>query len=1015
VVLCLAGLAAAALAERAWAQSPPPGRFYRLFTQDDGLPSGAVMSLAQDPDGFLWIGTAGGLARYGGRDFVPVRPDVFGGGVEQLATSPTGRVAVVERGRRELWLGRGDEFERVAGPERPLRSIGWVQFDAGDTLWIIRRDGELLRRSPAGGWLAEPADGWLAGSTARTAPATAVGPAPDGDRFYRAFVQDDGSVLLATQEPISPDGLRYRASLWLWRAGRARRLAIDRPGLITTATRDPEGDTWFATNDGGDATIYRVGGGRLDTIAKGVHRPQALDVRSGVLYYSDPAGLRILREGGRSERISHRDPASGGPLLVDGEGSLWVGTATGLVQYPEPDATSWDAAHGLTGSHGEFIAVSPAGVWLSAWQGLGLLEPSEQGWRGRDVQDAYGAWPATRLCVDGDGTLWFTAWAEDRRPRLASIRQGTRRHHLASGHRIDCDTSPDGAVLIVADGAVHRTRAGGELETLGPAPDETTGANLLIAAGPEGTVHVVSDAGPALARSPSSCDATHAELQALGEAAWRCSPLPDIGELRDLSTAPGPTGASEVWLASFSGGVLHRVGGEWRRVEALDRLLQRATNGLARSPAGGIWAFGFGFAVRLETDEGEWGVVEELGGWHGVDGDVRSLWEEEDGTVWLASWQGVTRVPPSARSRPPSPPTTRLATFRVDGRSLPGGEAKIPSDHRTVELEFAAGSLRDPHRVRYRTRLDDVEWSDSREPGLRMARVRPGDHVVEVAASLDGLVWGPTYGVAFRVDSPWYARGWVIGLAVGLLGVLVLLGHRLRTAYLVGLERQRTRIAMDLHDELGAGLGSLGILGDVVAEGSAPPAAQRQMGQVIARTAAELGQSLHDIVYSLRTGEAPIEHLAEQVAGRGRTLFAGNGVRLSMRTVPAGDRTIAPTVSRHAYLIAVEALHNAARHAHAANIEVGLATTNGEGRIRLWVQDDGRGIDPCTLREPGGTGLTTMRRRAEAIGGTLTIDTVQERGTRVEVRFRPDGKGVATRWPRSWRLERHRRKAGERA
>jgi signal transduction histidine kinase len=586
---------------------------------------------------------------------------------------------------------------------------------------------------------------------------------------------------------------------------------------------------------------------------------------------------------------------------------------------------------------------------------------------------------------------------------VSSVSAGTIQHHTPTRDPIDCDTREDGTVFIVTDDAVHRTLPGTRLERLGPLPLRLAAGRPYIAGGTQGDVHLVRGDGPN-DRDPYACDASPAELRAHGQAAWRCARVPDVGQLRDVVAVSGPNGEPELWLASFSGGVLHRVDGDWRSVDALRPLQQRATNALARSPTGGVWVAGFGFVVRLAPVGGQWQIVEELSGWHGVEGDVRAPWEEPNGTVWLASWRGVTRVPPAARSRSPTSPSARLITLRVDGDTMPATDAVLPPDHRAIEVEFTAGVLRDPHRARYRTRLDDVDWTETPEPVLRIARVPAGDHVVEVAASLDGLQWGEPYRLEFRVERAWYARAWVFATGAALLLALALVAHRLRTAHLIGLERQRTSIAMDLHDELGAGLGSLGILGGVVAQGTAPSSAQRQMGDIIARTAAELGESLHDIVYSLRTGEARVEHLAEQVVSRGRTLFAGNGVHFTAHlAAPTNNGGVAPSVSRHAYRIAVEALHNAARHANAANIEVGLATNGRNGRLRLWVEDDGRGIDQDALSEPGGMGLITMRRRAEAIGGTLTIESPAGSGTRITLDFDPHGRREHLSW---WRARR---------
>jgi signal transduction histidine kinase len=589
------------------------------------------------------------------------------------------------------------------------------------------------------------------------------------------------------------------------------------------------------------------------------------------------------------------------------------------------------------------------------------------------------------MCVDGDGTTWLQTTAEGgRTSRVLSIGSGALRRHRPVRRPIACTATGDGSVLILADDTVYRATPGRELERLGALMGYEGGAAQHIAAAGD-RVHV--------AREPDVCDASTSALATDGQAAWTCSPMPDAGEVRDLAAVDGPDGKPELWLASFSGGVLHRVDGEWRRVAAMKEVPQRATNGLFVSPRDGIWAFGFGFVVRLAPVDGRWAIVERLGGWQGVTGEIRSLWEERDGTLWLASWRGVTRVPASARSGPGAAPSTQLVALRVDGEQRPRGTTVIPSGHRVVEIEFAAGALRDPRRVRYRVRLDGVEWTETHEPVLSLAGIGPGDHEVEAAASLDGLLWGPPRRLQFRVERPWYATGWALTLGAALVVGIGVLAHRLRTAHLVGLERQRTRIAMDLHDELGAGLGSLGILGGVMADGSAPPEEQQRLGELIARTAAELGGSLHDIVYSLRTGEARIESLTEQLASRGQTLFGANGVQFSAAVGDQPHGVIAPSVSRHAYRIATEALHNAARHADASHVELGIAPGDRNGRIRLWVQDDGRGIEAATLAEPGGMGLVAMRRRAEAIGGDLSVESEPGAGTRVEVRFHSLGRG----------------------
>ena len=757
---------------------------------------------------------------------------------------------------------------------------------------------------------------------------------------------------------------------------------------IPAATMRSDGAVFFGTNGGGPGSAYRVRGGNAER--RSVERARKIGVvaRGDRLYISDPLGLEIV-DAGHVETIGSAEGlAGGGPLLLDREGSLWLGTPAGLLQFPEPETITWGARHGLNVAHGEHIGVAGSRVWFSMWQGLGLLERAGTGWQTHNIQDTYMAAAATPMCVDRDGSLWLQTRTDDGRNALISTITGRAlRRHRRIQHPMDCYTTGNGAVVLLGRDSVYRAVPGRDLESMGVQPPHDGTTEVRIAGSDDGVLHV--------ARATEVCDAVADSLRAVGPSAWTCVALPAVGQVRDVAVVKGPEGRSEVWVASFSSGVVRRVAGEWRIVEAMRSIPQRATNGLFNSPRGGVWAFGFGFVVRLAPVGGQWEIVERLGGWQGVAGEIRSLWEEPDGTIWLASWRGVTRVPASARVIPGHAPATQLVALHVDGEDRHGVAEPIPHDHRVVEIEFAAAALRDPRQLRYQVRLDGIEWTETREPVLRLAGISPGQHEIEAAASLDGVTWGPSRVVQFRVAHPWYANGWALAAGAALLLGTAIVAHRLRTARLIDLERQRTRIAMDLHDELGAGLGSLGILGSVVADESAPQHERKRLGEQIARTAAELGGSLHDIVYSLRTGEARIESLAEQLASRGRTLFSATGVRFQMAAHrPQG--VIAPTISRHAYRIGVEALHNAARHAEAACVQLGIETEGRNGTIRIWVQDDGRGIEPGVLAEPGGMGLVTMRRRAEAIGGALTIDSRPDSGTRVELHF--DAHGRRNRW-----------------
>jgi signal transduction histidine kinase len=217
--------------------------------------------------------------------------------------------------------------------------------------------------------------------------------------------------------------------------------------------------------------------------------------------------------------------------------------------------------------------------------------------------------------------------------------------------------------------------------------------------------------------------------------------------------------------------------------------------------------------------------------------------------------------------------------------------------------------------------------------------------------------------------------------------------------FLLRLERQRTRIALDLHDEVGSGLASVGILSGVLASDVLDAKERRQAATAIASAAEELGHALSDIVWSLDTRVATLEELASRLAEHGGRLFADADARFTTRFPeqwPAERPDV--TVRRNVLLVGLEALHNAARHARARQVVLSLAPV--AGAWELCVSDDGAGFEPDSGSARGGRmnggqpgtvsghGLPGMQQRAAEIGAQLTIRSRPPGGTRLCLRFR---------------------------
>jgi signal transduction histidine kinase len=200
---------------------------------------------------------------------------------------------------------------------------------------------------------------------------------------------------------------------------------------------------------------------------------------------------------------------------------------------------------------------------------------------------------------------------------------------------------------------------------------------------------------------------------------------------------------------------------------------------------------------------------------------------------------------------------------------------------------------------------------------------------------------------------------------------------------------------MDLHDEMGSGLGSIGILSELAAGDELDRPKQQEVAREIADTAGELGTALTEIVWTLRPGTTTLESLAYHLAERGGRLFPGESPALVTEFPSPWPRVeLSLAVRRSLLLIASEALHNAARHAQPHRVVLGVAPASDRKRWVLWVADDGQGWR--TVDANSGMGLENMRRRARDIRAEISFET-NGGGTRVSTIFEPKAEKVRTR------------------
>jgi len=252
------------------------------------------------------------------------------------------------------------------------------------------------------------------------------------------------------------------------------------------------------------------------------------------------------------------------------------------------------------------------------------------------------------------------------------------------------------------------------------------------------------------------------------------------------------------------------------------------------------------------------------------------------------------------------------------------------------------------------------------------------------------------------VTLPFWRTWWFAGLCVASLLASVLLGARIvekrkyQRRLLIAekeraVERERARIAQDLHDELGSYLTRLSLMSDSLVEYKGDPDQVESRSQRITQTSNETVRALEEIVWALRPGSDTLQSLVEYIAHFAKELFEGSQTRCRL-DLPDDlpKHSLPPNMRHNIFLIVKEALTNALKHAEASEIQVQAKTVNAT--LAISIMDDGKGFDfAAASQSQSRNGLGNMQRRSEQMGGQLDFASHPGRGTVVTVRVQlPD-------------------------
>jgi signal transduction histidine kinase/ligand-binding sensor domain-containing protein len=958
----------------------------RTWQRKQGLPQDSVRALGQTRDGYLWVGTDDGVSRFDGLRFVSF------GTREGLGNLPVS--ALLGDSRGSLWIGGADgglsrwqdgrftTWTTQDGlPDNSITSLAedsegriWIGTVAGLGLWqdgrIVPFDAAAQFKGRAITTLFRDRQGtmWLG----------AVGAGIFRFRSGQFSALTDASM----------DGLLLDPHC----------LLVDQSGRIWIGA----GDDFVLCHDGGDWHRYRI----PRHLARPFVGALAEEPDGTVWAGSVSEGLFQFR-GGKLAAFNASSGLSGNlvaSLLVDREGKLWVGTDSGLNRLRRQDLFAFGQNEGLGYGPVQGMAQMAPDVVLVAKPNDGLYR-----WDGRRFSRLNGAGLAGAdfhsILRDHDGGCWVA---------------GTHGLlHFADANALT--NGPDAAALNgrdVVSLAEDRQRdlwAGtheGQLwrrqgtNWIAQTNLWQNHAITVIVPDPGGAVWIGSDGGGLDRFDGKSRMHLDKSRGLLSE------------QIRSLFLDAHGT----LWIGTAGGGLSRLDQGKIHTVTTREGLPGNTISQIVEDSSSRLWLgtdHGIACVSKRDLDELAAGKVPAV--YPRIFGTAEGMLSEEctggfspaglrtqSGLLWFSTQKGVVVADARPRSLDVIPPKVVLEEILLDGVPHPefqtaGSQNSIlhvaPGQHR-IDLQYTGLGFDAPERMRFRYQLEglDPDWVEAGT--VRRAPynyVPPGNYRFRVTACNSDGVWGEVVAsVDLVVLRHFWQAWWVIALAI--LGLLVLLVGTIRLVErrrlhrrLVHLEqerklqRERERIARDLHDDLGSSLARISLLSSLARADKDHPAQVELHMDKISSSAAHTVRALEEIVWAVRPDSDSLQSLVEYIAHFGSELFDGDSAscRLDLpHDLPAFP--LPPDMRHNIFLIVKEALTNAFKHAAATEVRV---HTKADGRtIEFVVADNGRGFAPATDPASGKrNGLTNMRQRAAAIGARLEVQSASGTGTSVRL------------------------------
>lgn len=992
IFLCL-WIASGLLASTA-VVTPPDDREYsvNVWQTEDGLPQNAVTAIVQTQDGYLWVGTYGGLARFDG-----VRFTVFdGGNTPELHNSRV--TALFEDAEAQLWIGhetgdltrfRNGRFQAMQLPGTPIPGpVAGLGADSVGKLWLVNQDGVLKRGA-------------------------------------------DGKVLVSECPPDRPaTSVTFtrgrRSEFWFVRGGVVWKPAGDRLELWHS---DSPADSPFVLGIGAseDSGLWVVMEGRV----RKWRERQWVEDRGDCPWEESPITTVLeLRDGGLAvgtldrglylllpdHRVLHFNRSNGLPhdwvrcLCEDREGNVWAGVGSGgLVALRPARVMTVNPPDRWQGCAVLSVAAGRAGTLWVGTEGAGLYRLQDGQWSRFTENEGVANLFVWSVLEDHQGRLWagtwgggLLEWRGERFQRAAGLENLT-----VPMPALFCEAGSP--ALWVGTGAGLLRYDEGEVTWFGRQNGQTPPDVRAVTRDGNGTVWFGMYGG-GLGRLQDGVYRQYRKSDGLSSDFVQCL-LPDAD--------------GSLWVGTADGGLNRMKQDRFSVIGSRQGLPNHVICHLVDDGHGFLWMSTHGGILRVSKDElhrcaeGESALIrcQTFGRSDGLptlecSGGLQPAGcRTPDGRLWFTTSHGLVVMDPAQVSTNSLVPPVVIEEVWVDGQPLEvngasGASRKIPPGRQRFEFRYTALSFAAPEKMRFKYRLEGLETDWIEREAKRSADysyLPPGRYRFQVQACNNDGVWNEagaswSFTVLPFFWQTWWFRGLSGGTALGLAAGAVLYGVRRRTRGRIeraerqhAIERERARIAQDMHDDLGASLTRITLLSESArGELENPRRAAEDLDRIY-DTARELTRTLDEIVWAVSPRHDTLDSLASYLGRFAQDFVAAAGLRCRLdMPVRLPSWPLTAEMRHNLFLAFKEALHNTLKHAEASEVRISLALEPAS--FSLTVEDNGRGFEPeSTARKlppvgerlVRGNGIANMRQRLAEFGGCCEIHSRPGSGTRI--------------------------------